>query len=199
MTRRLARAEAAELLAHGHVVAVATDTVYGLAAALAHPAAVATLFALKRRPTSVALPVLVSSVRDVEGLGVEWSPTARALSDAWWPGALTVVVAAPPALAALVGGRDAVGFRVPDDDALRALLGEVGPLAVSSANEHGHPPCQSADDVLAAFADRDELAGVVDEGPRDGEVSTVVVLEDGAWRLVRAGAVGEDDLRRVLD
>jgi tRNA threonylcarbamoyl adenosine modification protein (Sua5/YciO/YrdC/YwlC family) len=198
VSRRLSRDEAATLLDAGEVVAVATDTVYGLAASLARPAAVARLFSIKSRPTTVALPVLVASPAAIEGLGVAWPAPARALADAFWPGALTIVVAVPPALATLVGAEESVGFRVPDDATLRGVLDEVGPLAVTSANEHGRPPCRDAEEVLAAFAGRDDLAGVLDDGRRDGEVSTVVALEDDGWRVVRHGALGEDDLARVL-
>lgn len=198
MSRRLSRDEAAALLGDGEVVAVATDTVYGLAASLARPEAVARLFAIKGRPRTVALPVLVASPAAIEDLGVAWPAPARALADAFWPGALTIVVAVPRPLAVLVGAEDSVGFRVPDDAILRGVLEEVGPLAVTSANEHGRPPCRDAEAVLAAFEGRDELAGVLDDGRRDGEVSTVVAVDGPGWRVVRAGALGEDDLARVL-
>ncbi len=198
MSRRLSREEAVASLDAGGVVALATDTVYGLAASLARPEAVARLFAMKRRPASVALPVLVASPAAIEGLDVVWPDTARVLADAYWPGALTIVVAVPPALAALVGAEDSVGFRVPDDTTLLGVLAEVGPLAVTSANEHGRAPCRDAEEVLAAFAGSDDLAGVLDEGRREGQVSTVVVVADGGWRIVRAGALSEGDLARAL-
>jgi L-threonylcarbamoyladenylate synthase len=196
----LQRDDALEVLADGGVVGVATDTVYGVAASLAQPTAIAKLFALKRRPTSVALPILVDSVEAIERLGVTWDGRARRLSDALWPGALTIVVPVPHELAALVGGAsDTAGFRVPNDEDLRGLLEESGPLAVSSANEHGETPCRNAQDVLDAFAERDEFAGVLDGGERGGEVSTVVVLEDSSWRVLRSGAFSAKDLARFLD
>lgn len=200
MTGYLSREDALRALREGGVIGVATDTVYGVAASLTRPEAIAKLFALKRRPTSVALPILADSVASIEQLGVTWGPRARRLSDALWPGALTIVVPAPHALAALVGAAsDAAGFRVPDDDGLLSLLRESGPLAVSSANEHGETPSRSARDVLRSFADRDEFGGVLDGGERAGEVSTVVVLEDNSWRVARAGTLSAVDLARYLD
>jgi tRNA threonylcarbamoyl adenosine modification protein (Sua5/YciO/YrdC/YwlC family) len=200
MKEILERDAALAILADGGVVGVATDTVYGVAASLAHPDAIAKLFSLKRRPTSVALPILIDSVEAIERLGVTWDGRARRLSDALWPGALTVVVPVPHELAALVGSAsDTAGFRVPNDEDLRSLLQESGPLAVSSANEHGEIPCRSANDVLQAFAERDEFAGVLDGGERGGEVSTVVVLEDSSWRVLRTGALSAKDLARFLD
>lgn len=190
---------AVELLARGGVVAVATDTVYGVAAALSQPAAVARLFTVKRRPTSVALPVVVDSVAMVEELAVTWPGLARRASGAFWPGALTIVVSAPEELATLVGAASAtVGFRVPDHESLRNVVRRVGPLAVSSANEHGRPPCRTVDEVLDAFAGCADLDGVLDGGACHGAVSTVVAIDEDSWHVLRLGAVTEDALRRVL-
>jgi L-threonylcarbamoyladenylate synthase len=200
MTGLLERDDALRELRAGGVVGVATDTVYGVAASLSQPVAIAKLFALKRRPTSVALPILVDSVASIEQLGVTWEPRARRLSDALWPGALTIVVPVPRDLAHLVGGiDDSAGFRVPKDSDLQGFLRESGPLAVSSANEHGQSPCRTANDVLRSFVGRDELSGVLDGGERGGDVSTVVVLEGMSWRVARTGSLGARDLARYLD
>jgi tRNA threonylcarbamoyl adenosine modification protein (Sua5/YciO/YrdC/YwlC family) len=196
----LERDVALAVLNDGGVVGLATDTIYGVAASLAAPASIGKLFALKRRPASVALPILADSVESIEVLGVTWSARARRLSDALWPGALTIVVPVSHELAQLVGGAsDTAGFRIPDDDYLRAFLRESGPLAVSSANEHGDAPCRSAADVLRAFSEREEFGGVLDGGERSGEVSTVVALEQTSWRVLRSGAVSTSDLAQLLD
>ncbi len=189
---------AVTLLGEGAVVALATDTVYGLAASLAHPGALAALFALKRRPGNVALPVLVDGVAQIEALGVTWPARAARLSGALWPGALTIVVPAPASLARLVGSANAsVGFRCPGDDELRRLLTRTGPLAVSSANEHGEAPCTTAAQVRAAFAGR-PLAGVLDGGVRDRPVSTVVELVGDSWHVRREGALAREVLADLL-
>src|SRR5665213_323530 len=177
MIELVGRDEAVRLLKSGHVIAVPTDTVYGVAAALTHPKAVANLFTLKRRPLDAALPVLVDSLGAIEGMGVAWPENANRLSRAFWPGPLTIVVAVDQVLAGLVGSSNqTVGFRIPKDELLRDVLAECGPMAVSSANDHGEPPCHSADEVLSAFADSPELAGVLDGGVWSGAVSTVVEL-----------------------
>jgi L-threonylcarbamoyladenylate synthase len=191
--------EAVTLLLMGKVVAVPTDTVYGVAASLAHPSGVAALFTLKGRPSSLALPVLVNSVEQIEAHGVVWPQQARQLARAFWPGAVTIVVPVPPKIANLVGSTSQnAGFRIPNDAPLRSLLSRSGALCVTSANEHGAPPCQSAAQVQGAFADRDELAGVVDGGERGGRVSTVVELNDHSWRIVREGAIGAAEISAVL-
>jgi tRNA threonylcarbamoyl adenosine modification protein (Sua5/YciO/YrdC/YwlC family) len=188
-----------ETLAIGGVVALPTDTVYGIAASLQFPEAVAALFVLKQRPATLALPVLVSSVDQIESLGVVWDGRAGALSRAFWPGALTIVVDVPENLSHLVGSTTrTVGFRCPDDAMLRHVLEQSGPLALTSANAHGDAPCQSAVQVLEAFDDLDGLDGVLDGGERSGRVSTVVDVSGATCRVVREGAISEAALAAVL-
>jgi tRNA threonylcarbamoyl adenosine modification protein (Sua5/YciO/YrdC/YwlC family) len=188
-----------ETLAIGGVVALPTDTVYGIAASLQFPEAVAALFVLKRRPATLALPVLVSSVDQIESLGVVWDGRAGALSRAFWPGALTIVVDVPENLSHLVGSTTrTVGFRCPDDAMLRHVLEQSGPLALTSANAHGDAPCESAVQVLEAFDDLDGLDGVLDGGELSGRVSTVVDISGATCRVVREGAISEAALAAVL-
>ncbi len=183
----------------GGIVAVPTDTVYGFAAEIHHPSAVSTLFAMKNRPATQALPVLVASVTQISQLAVTWEGAAQRLSDAFWPGALTIVVSVPRGLAALVGGMiDTIGFRIPDEPLLGRMISVIGPLAVSSANLHGEPPCYSAQEVLARFAGREELAGVIDDGERSGVVSSIVDLSGPTWRLLRKGAISAEEIAAAL-
>jgi L-threonylcarbamoyladenylate synthase len=198
---RLLKVEAAiAALDAGGIVAVPTDTVYGLAAEVSQPAAVAALFTLKRRPTFVPIPVMVDSVDQIEFLGVEWPIEAQSLADAFWPGALTIIVAVPHGLSVMLGGEsDSAGFRIPDDDVLRRMMAVLGPFAVTSANEHGEMPCHSAYEVLQRFANRSELNGAIDGGERSGDVSSVVDLSVTPWRVLREGAVSTAELARVLN
>jgi L-threonylcarbamoyladenylate synthase len=183
----------------GGVVAIPTDTVYGFAAEVSHPAAVAKLFVLKDRPTTVPVPVLVDSVDQIAYLGVEWNEYASRLGRAFWPGAITIVVPVPHDLAVLVGSQtDTVGFRIPDDDLMRRVIAVLGPLAVSSANLHGQPACTTAFEVMDQFRDRPELDGVIDGGERSGDVSTIVDLTTNQWRVVREGTITAADIARVL-
>jgi len=186
---------AADVVRGGGVVVVPTDTVYGLGALVTNPTAVANIFVAKRRPRDVALPVMVASEAQLRELGVEISLEARALMDAFWPGALTIVMPVSPALAALTGATDSVGFRLPAQPALRALLEATGPLAVTSANRHGEPPCTTAEEARVLFDDG--VAGVVDGGTCDGTVSTVVRV-GGSWEILRAGAVDASEISAVL-
>ena len=197
--RRLTLDEALDALDAGEVVAVPTDTVYGLAARLDRPGAIAAIFALKRRPESVALPVLVAHPEELGPLGVVLGPLGERLAARFWPGALTLVVVAPEALASRVHARSGtLGVRVPADPTVRALLERTGPLAVTSANEHGEPPCTSAEDVGAVFVGRDGLAGVLDGGTHAAAVSSVVEVTGPVATVVREGALSAAAIAEAL-
>ncbi len=177
----------------GAVVAVPTDTVYGLAVDPTIPGGTDTLFALKDRPRSLELPVLVASVEHAEELAgpTGLSKTARHLADVFWPGALTIVVPRRHGLAwDLGGGAQTIGLRVPDHAVARALCGEVGALATTSANVHGEAPCTDAAAVVRAFG---PTVVVVDGGRCHGAPSTVVSVLDDV-QCLREGAVAWGDV-----
>lgn len=192
-------AEAVRALRHGEVVAVPTDTVYGLAASPFEERSRDALFALKGRPASLALPVLVA---DLAGAGplVAPGPAVSALgllARHFWPGPLTVVVPRAPRAGLVVGGGDeSVGLRCPDQAMLLELLGIAGPLAVTSANRHGEPPCTSAAAVRVLFGDA--VGAVLDGGTCDGTPSTVVSLLGDSPAVLRAGPITLEELLEVL-
>jgi len=178
------------LLGEGSVVALPTDTVYGLAARLDQPEGVRRLFGAKRRPDSLALPLLAADVPSIEALLGREDGGLERVAAACWPGALTLVISAPLPLAAQLGASDAtIGVRIPDDGWLRILLRRSGALAVSSANRHGHPPCQSAGEVRAALDGNSLVAAVVDGGQRSAPASTVISIVSGEAVELRAGPV----------
>lgn len=184
---------AAATLAAGGVVGLPTDTVYGLAARASDPRAVAALFALKRRPTDVAVPVLVGGWDQVAEVAGTLGPAASLLADRHWPGPLTLVVPRATRFDADLGGpgsaRGTVGIRWPDHDLVESLCRRVGPLAVTSANLHGSPPGTTAAAVADAFSASDGLDVVVDGGPCDGVPSTVIECRGWSARCLRRGAV----------
>ena len=146
------------------------------------------------------IPVLVDSVEQIKFLGVEFPEAAERLADAFWPGALTIIIPVTHHLATMLGGdRDTVGFRIPDDNDLRRMIAVLGPLAVTSANEHGQEPCFSAYEVLERFATRTELNGVIDGGERSGDVSSVVDLSVTPYQVLRVGAIPREPLVRVMN
>lgn len=181
-------AAAARSLATGAVVAVPTDTVYGLAADPFRPGAAEGLFAAKRRPRDVELPVLVADVATAVSLTSDVSEVAVALMEAFWPGALTIVLRRREGLEADLGsGGTTVGVRCPDHPVPLALCRTVGPLATTSANLHGRPTPETAAGVAELFLD--SVAVVLDGGPLSGQPSTVVDCTGAQVRLLRPGRI----------
>ncbi len=200
MTDEIDIETAVRALENGDVVAVPTDTVYGLAASLKSDRAIEKLFTLKHRPGFVPLPLLVSSIDQITALGVELNDAAKKLAKAFWPGPLTIVVAAPEPLAKTIRSPSpSAGFRIPENDILCRLLERTGPLAVTSANDHGEDPCHSVSEVHEVFADRDDLAGVLDGGLCRGAVSTVIDVSLPQWRVIRERAISSEVLATYLD
>ncbi len=181
---------AAILLGDGLVVAIPTDTVYGLAARLDHPGALAELYVAKGRPETKPLPILVADPDEALGLLAEVPDELAALAARHWPGALTIVAGCDEELATRVHSPDqTVGIRCPDDATARALLKITGPLCVTSANRSGEPPCCSADEIIASLSCAEAIAAVLDAGRRDAEPSTVVTFRDGELTVLRRGAI----------
>jgi tRNA threonylcarbamoyl adenosine modification protein (Sua5/YciO/YrdC/YwlC family) len=184
---------AVSALKSGAVVAVPTDTVYGLAVDPTNPGAVEQLFSLKQRPTDVALPVLVGGTEHVSQVAGALDSAARHLAERHWPGPLTLVVPRRRGFTVDLGGprssRQSVGVRWPDHDLVQGLCHSLGPLAVTSANLHGFRPATSAQEVADTFAGSDALAVVLDGGRCEGIPSTVVECRGPAFRCLREGAI----------
>ncbi|MDQ6796089.1 MAG: L-threonylcarbamoyladenylate synthase [Chloroflexota bacterium] len=193
------RKAAAATLREGGVVAIPTDTVYGIAVALGAAAGVERLFEIKARPPDKAVMVLVDALDQLADW-VELSAAANALA-ALWPGGLTLVLplrAGAPLPAALTAGTQALGVRIPNHDVPRSLARAVGPIPTTSANLSGASEARSAQEVLATLGGRIDL--IVDGGPSEGGVpSTVVDCSAGRPRILRLGAIGADRLAAVLD
>jgi len=183
---------AAALLGDGALVAFPTDTVYGVGVSAALPERVHALFALKRRSADKRIPILVADL--AQALNGGWDPDERAhrLSDRFWPGALTLV------LASSEGTTQA--FRAPDHAVALELIRLAGPILASSANRSGEPETLGADEVLIAFAtQQDELSAVLDGGAVAGGVaSTVVDLSVTPARLLREGPITRAQLAGVV-
>jgi tRNA threonylcarbamoyl adenosine modification protein (Sua5/YciO/YrdC/YwlC family) len=191
---------AVRALSGGLVVAVPTDTVYGLAADPSLPEAVARLFVLKHRPAEVPLPLLVGSSGQVAEVARDLDPFARRLAERFWPGPLTLVLPRRDGFDIDLGGppsaRRTIGVRVPDDPFMLTLCARLGPLAVTSANRHGSAPATTARQVAANFRDGDGDGDggdgpvlIIDGGVRDGTPSTVVECLGSACRGLREGAI----------
>ena len=192
-------ARAANLLRSGALVAMPTETVYGLAANALDPVAVAGIFAAKGRPADNPLIVHVAEPEDILPLASGIPPMAWALAEAFWPGPLTIVLPKSAFIPAIVSaGLDTVALRVPAHPAARALLRAAGiPLAAPSANLSGSPSPTTAAHVLADLDGR--VAAVLDGGPCGvGVESAVLSLTASPPCLLRPGGITPEQLRAVL-
>lgn len=187
-------ARAADLLSRSAIVAIPTDTVYGVAIAGSRPDRLGALFELKRRPLDRRIPILVTGVAQVLGAGWAVDGRAHRLVEQFWPGALTLVL--PSA-----DGSTTQAFRSPDSTVALELIRASGPLFATSANVSGEPDTLSGDDVLIAFAtQQDELAAVVDGGPVPGGVaSTVIDLSASPARILREGPISRERLAAAVE
>ena len=188
----------AEAIIAGKVVAIPTDTVYGLVASLSHPEALARIFEIKARDARRVLPVLISSPEQVAHLTTDLDLDVPLLLATYWPGPLTVVVPALPGMPSAVAGKDGtIGLRVPNHPTAIAVIEHAGgAVACTSANLSGELPGRTAADVYDALGS--ELDLVLDGGPTPGGTpSTVIRATGGRISLLREGAIPIEHVRRT--
>ena len=184
-------AEAAALIRAGEIVAMPTETVYGLAADATNGEAVARIYEAKGRPSFNPLIVHVSNIAEADEIAC-FDREARALAEAHWPGPLTLVLPlreGAPVASLVTAGLPTIALRAPAHPAMRDLLAAAGrPLAAPSANASGRISPTRADHVLASLAGRIPL--IVDDGPTaHGIESTIVAFTGGPPRLLRPGPI----------
>lgn len=192
--------ETADRLLTGGVVAFPTDTVYALAASLAHPVALDRIFRLKGRPRDKPLPVLLSGVGHLSSIALNLDERVTALVARFWPGPLTVVVPARRGVPdRVIGPRHTVAARVPDHALAIAVLAKAGgAVAATSANRSGLPPARIAKEAKDLLGDGPDL--ILDGGPTPGGVpSTIVRVAEGRLLVVREGAITAEHLHAAWD
>ncbi|MBN1313609.1 MAG: threonylcarbamoyl-AMP synthase [Anaerolineae bacterium] len=193
-----APARAAEVIRAGGVVIFPADTVYGIAADVWQPKAVAALYAVKQRPPDKAIPVLLADPEHIDLVASDVPSMARRLASAFWPGPLTIAVPKNSHLPEIVSALPTVGVRIPDHDGTRAVIRACGgALAVTSANLSGASNPLTAGEASSLG---EGIALVLDGGRcAGGQPSTVVDVSGGSLRIVRPGPIGEDVLRSIID
>lgn len=180
---------AIEVLGAGGIVAYPTETFYGLGARFNDEAALQRLFELKGRPEGKPFPLIVGTDASLSLVAAEVSGAARGLSDAYWPGPLTILFKAREGLPEAVTLEGKVAVRVPGESFGLALARALTfPITATSANPSGGAPPSRADEVARYFPEGIDL--LIDAGPTPGgKPSTVVDASGRKMRLIRAGAV----------
>lgn len=201
--------KARERLLSGDVVAIPTETVYGLAASIDNERGLRKIFAMKERPFFDPLIVHVAGLRQARAVTREWPPLPDYLARVFWPGPLTIVLPKSDRVNPLItSGLDTVAIRQPRHQLTQALLEQLGvPLAAPSANKFGKTSPSRADHVAAEFPNEDLL--ILDGGPCEvGLESTVIAFalapdnsplsRPDVIRILRPGGVTEEDLQEAL-
>ena len=190
--------EAIDHLKRGEVVAIPTETVYGLAASLSSPTAIEEIFRLKGRPGDNPLIVHIASLDQLQGLITAMPDKSALLIEKFWPGSLTIIFPANidqvPSLAR--AGLNTLGIRMPQHELALALIDAVGPIVAPSANISGRPSSTTPEHVAEDFGDILPIlsGGVCSQGME----STIIAHVEGSWKILRLGAVSAEELEEVL-
>lgn len=190
---------AAKLIRRGELVAIPTDTFYGIAADPYNLAAVDQIYRVKGRPETRALPILVNTVAQAVSLSRDVPYTFHKLAAKFWPGPLTLLVEAstgvPLKITANTGN---VALRWPKSVFVNSLIDLVGgPITGTSGNISGQPACATAVDLMEQMGDR--LPLIIDAGETPGNLaSTIVKLDGDDWTVMREGVIPEELIRAAL-
>lgn len=191
---------AADFIRRGQLVAIPTDTFYGIAADPFNLAAVEQIYRVKGRPETRALPILVNATTQALTMTRDVPYTFHKLAAKFWPGPLTILVEAstgvPLKITAHTGN---VALRWPKSLIVNALIDlSGGPITGTSGNISGQPACASAIDLLEQMGDR--LPLIIDAGETPGNLaSTIVKLEGDDWEIMREGVIAEQEIRAALE
>ncbi len=191
--------EAARLLKAGEVVAIPTETVYGLAGNAFEPKALAKIFAAKERPTFDPLIVHIADIAQLTDIAKDIPDSAYRLAEAYWPGPMTIILPKKDCIPDLcTSALPSVAVRFPSHPIAQAIIKESGlPLAAPSANLFKHVSPTTAEHVAAQLADR--IAGIVDGGPCSvGVESSIISLTGEKPTVLRPGAITPEMFAKVL-
>ena len=191
--------EAARLLKEGEVVAIPTETVYGLAGNAFEPKALAKIFAAKERPTFDPLIVHIADIAQLTDIAKDIPDSAYKLAEAYWPGPMTIILPKKDCIPDLcTSALPSVAVRFPSHPIAQAIIKESGlPLAAPSANLFKHVSPTTAEHVAAQLADR--IAGIVDGGPCSvGVESSIISLAGEKPTVLRPGAITPEMFAKVL-
>ncbi len=190
--------QAVDCLLEGGIIAIPTETVYGLAADATNEEAVRRLFALKERSPSKSIAIFIDSQKFLGSLVRNLTPDVRNMLEAFWPGPLTVVFEKQGRGFGHVAPGSTLGVRIPDHSTPLMLMQELRrPIACTSANLSGESEARSGDDIERIFGRNIEMILDAGELP-DGPTSTVVDVTQSPWRVLREGAISRSQLAAVV-
>jgi L-threonylcarbamoyladenylate synthase len=188
-----------EILKNGGIIVIPTDTIPGIGCAADNREAVKKIFDLKERPENLALPVIIADSKDVEKYVVTIPYTFYKLTDRFWPGPLTVILQSNGIIDKLVGGgKDTLGFRIPDSPLIRGLIRKLGkPLALTSANPHNLAPSAVHQKLLSWWRNEVDLV-VLGRSTAPRVPSAVIDLVSVPPKILREGIIPTMELEALL-
>jgi L-threonylcarbamoyladenylate synthase len=190
-------AQVHKALQDGGVLALPTETFYGLAASPFDAGAVERIAQIKGRSERKPILILIAEPKMLAKIAETVPPAAQILMQQFWPGPLTIVLPAARSMPrALTAGTGTVGVRQPHYPLLNRILQQVGPVTGTSANRSGAPPARTAEEVRDAFGDEVDL--IVDGGETPGGEPSTVVSVVGTVHLLREGRIGRGPLAAAL-
>lgn len=190
-------------ISRGELAVIPTDTVYGIAADAFNPEAVQRLLDAKQRDRNFPPPVLIPNIETLAALAQEVSEPVKALTKAFWPGPLTIIVPAQESLMWDLGNTyGTVALRQPNDAIALAVLSDTGPLAVSSANIHDQPAARNIQEAHEQL--QDTVAAYLDAGETSSETPSTIIDatrvdgENPVLTIVRPGAISREEIQKVV-
>ena len=185
-------------LSSGGVAVLPTDTVYGIFSLPTKKDAIQRIYTLKMRPESMPLPLLISGTEQLPKVSSFQNQDLWALVGAFWPGPLTAILPNPsPSMSLIASEQNTIAVRCPDNDLVRRIANDLGPLAATSANIHGEDTPENATEIAAMLPNVDLI---IDGGPlKDGLASTLVDLTQPVPQIIREGPITEKMIFDTLD
>jgi L-threonylcarbamoyladenylate synthase len=188
---------AVRVIRSGGIVAFPTDTVYGIGVYAFNPASIVKLFTVKGRDSGKAIAVLLSDLSQLPLVCTSIPDYATKLGEKFWPGALTLVLPKDPSVPDILSPLPTIGVRIPDHTFARSLIRACGPLAVTSANISGQQSATTAEEIMEQLGSLVDL--IIDGGKSQGGIpSTVVDCTGPTYKILRSGAINDDQLRIAI-
>ena len=182
---------------HGTIV-FPTDTIYGIAADAFSPEGIQKIYTIKKRPVDKALPILIGDLKHLDTLLLYFSEIVQRIAQAFWPGALTLIVPKSPNVPPELSPYPTIGVRMPDLAFTLDLLKNTGPLATTSANLSDGPNPTTVQDVTEQLGAHPDL--ILDGGSTPGPIaSTVIDVSSSTIRILREGPISMAEINTLLD
>ncbi len=180
--------EIASKIKTGAIAVIPTDTIYGIVGVAKNAETVERIYKLRKRASSKPMIILISSIEQIEDLGLKLNETQLNIFKQIWPNKISVVIDCPiKDLHYLHRGQNSIAFRMPDDKFLKNLLAKTGPIVAPSANFEGEKPSENIENAKKYFGDN--ISIYIDGGTLTSKPSTVAVLKDSKLQILREGAV----------